>query len=185
MDESAAEPTGRKVKKVGLRRIESADWVAVHGWASMAESCVYQPWGPNTEAETQEFVARAVAAWDARPQVRYVYLALADGRTVGSGEVLVRNAEHRHGEIAYGVHPSLWGQGYGTALARALAAVGFQQLGFHRITATCDPRNVGSARVLEHAGFRYEGRMRETLLLRDGWRDSSVYSLLETSPAPR
>jgi RimJ/RimL family protein N-acetyltransferase len=25
----------------------------------------------------------------------------------------------------------------------------------------------------------YEGRMRQTLLIRDGWRDSKIYSILE------
>jgi RimJ/RimL family protein N-acetyltransferase len=49
--------------------------------------------------------------------------------------------------------------------------------------ATCDPRNVASARVLEKVGMTYEGRMRHTLLLRDGWRDSDVYSILETDAA--
>ena len=51
--------------------------------------------------------------------------------------------------------------------------------------ATCDPRNLGSAGVLVNAGLSYEGRMRETLLLGSGWRDSSFYSILESDWAPR
>ena len=38
---------------------------------------------------------------------------------------------------------------------------------------------MASARVLAKVGMRYEGRMRETRLIRDGWRDSSLYSILE------
>jgi RimJ/RimL family protein N-acetyltransferase len=178
MSESAA-------KQVTLRRIEASDWAVVHTWASLPESSRFQPWGPNTQDETRAFVAGAAAAWDVRPQTRYVYLALADGQVIGMGEVNVRNAEHRHGEISYSLHPSVWRQGYGTALARALLGVGFGELGFHRMMATCDPRNLGSAGVLTNAGFVYEGRMRETLLLEDGWRDSSFYSILESEWAQR
>ncbi|WP_034272189.1 GNAT family N-acetyltransferase [Actinospica robiniae] len=173
MSESAA-------KHVTLRPIEAADWPAVHEWASLPETCRFQPWGPNTEDETRAFVAAAAATGDARPQTRYSYLALTDGRVIGAGEVKVRNAEHRHGEISYILHPSVWRQGYGTALARALLGVGFDELGFHRMMATCDPRNLGSAGVLTNAGLVYEGRMREALLLDSGWRDSSFYSILES-----
>jgi RimJ/RimL family protein N-acetyltransferase len=151
----------------------------------MPEFCRFQPWGPDTEVETRAFIAAAAAAWDERPQTRYAFLALVDGEPIGTGEVHVRNAEHRHGEIAYGLHPAVWGRGHGTALARVLLAIGFAELGFHRITATCDPRNVGSARVLAKAGMTHEGRMRETLLLRSGWRDSEMFGILESEWAAR
>lgn len=186
MGEPLAVPAGdMKPRKVSLRRIEAADWPIVHSWASLPEFSKYQPWGPNTEEQSREFVAKAVAAWEAEPQTRYSYIALADGKPIGGGEVQVRDALHRHGEIGYGLHPSVWRQGYGTALARALVAVGFDMLHFHRITATCHPDNAGSAAVLKRAGFRYEGRMREVLLTRSGWRDSLVFGLLENWPVPR
>jgi RimJ/RimL family protein N-acetyltransferase len=47
------------------------------------------------------------------------------------------------------------------------------------VYATCDPRNAGSARVLTKIGMTYEGRMRETVLIRDGWRDSDLYAILD------
>ncbi len=40
------------------------------------------------------------------------------------------------------------------------------------------PRNVASSKVLEKTGMTKEGRMREDLLIRDGWRDSFLYSIL-------
>lgn len=49
----------------------------------------------------------------------------------------------------------------------------------HRIYATCDPRNIGSSKVLEKVGMTREGRLREDLLIKDRWRDSLVYSILE------
>lgn len=39
--------------------------------------------------------------------------------------------------------------------------------------------HLASARVLAKLGMTYEGRLRHTQLIRDGWRDSDTYSILE------
>ncbi len=166
---------------VNLGRITADDWPAVHAWASLAQTCRYQVWGPNTEEETRDFVADAVRAWAGDPQRRFPYVARLgpDGDVVGMGELYVRSAAQRQGEIAYVVHPRLWGRGIATQIGRRLLALGFDELGLHRIYATCDPRNTGSARVLTKLGMTQEGHLRHTQLIRDGWRDSLVFGVVE------
>ena len=56
---------------------------------------------------------------------------------------------------------------------------GFGELGLHRIFATCDPRNIGSRRVLEKAGMQCEGILREHKWQKGEWRDSCLYAMLE------
>lgn len=56
--------------------------------------------------------------------------------------------------------------------------MGFADHGRHRLFGTCDPRNLASAAVLKKIGMRYEGRMRGTMYIRDGWRDSDLYARL-------
>ncbi|MER6028759.1 GNAT family protein [Streptomyces sp. NPDC001851] len=94
------------------------------------------------------------------------------------GELHVRSDVHRQGEISCIVHPRIRGQGMGTAIGRRLLAHGSGELLLHRIHATCDPRNLGSFHVLTMLGMTCEGRPRRTLLLRHGWRDSLVFSIL-------
>ncbi|MEU9957576.1 GNAT family protein [Streptomyces sp. NPDC050982] len=162
-----------------LSRIRLADWRAVHSWASLDQACRFQAWGPNTEEQTREFVADAVEAWSHSPQRRFAYAARVAGDVVGMGELHVRSRGQRQGEISYAVHPRVWGQGVGTAIGNELLARGFEDLELHRIYATCDPRNLGSARVLGKVGMTWEGRLRHTALIRDGWRDSEMFSVLE------
>ncbi|MEV0309997.1 GNAT family N-acetyltransferase [Nonomuraea fuscirosea] len=162
-----------------LRRIELADWRAVHSWASLAEVCRFQTWGPDTEEQTRTFVTTAVEAWSQAPQLRFPYAARIGGDVVGMGELHIRSREQRQGEITYVVHPNRWGQGVGTAIGNELLSRGFEENGLHRIYATCDPRNAGSARVLRKLGMTWEGRHRHTALIRDGWRDSELFSILE------
>lgn len=171
--------------RIRLRGIELTDVDAVHSWARLPEVSRFQAWGPNTEAETREFVEAAVAAWYEEPPSRFKFLAVSDDDVViGGGELSIRNRTHRQGEISYIVHPDRWGRGVGTAIGRELLRVGFEQHGLHRIYATCDPRNVGSERVLRKLGMTYEGQLREVELISDGWRDSKLFSLLESEWTP-
>jgi [ribosomal protein S5]-alanine N-acetyltransferase len=168
--------TGPESVNVVLRPIAEDDWPAVHAWASQERVCRYQVWGPNTPAQTREFVREAARAWTCVPVTRLIYAITLRGSVVGNCQLDLR--DRYQGEISYALHPDYWGQGVATAAARQLVQIGFDDQDLHRIFATCDPRNIASAAVLQRLGMQYEGRMRETTLIRDGWRDSDLYSLL-------
>jgi RimJ/RimL family protein N-acetyltransferase len=167
--------------RIILRELALEDWPAVQAYASRIEVCRYQPWGPNTPEETRCFVVDAMASAAEHPRRRYALAVTLtpDGRVIGLAEMNVRDARSGSGEISYVLHPDHWGQGIATEAAGLLLRFGFAELGLHRIFATCDPRNVASARVMEKNGLQYEGRLREALRIRDGWRDSLVYAILE------
>lgn len=59
-----------------------------------------------------------------------------------------------------------------------LVGFGFEQLGLHRIWATCSTENAGSARVLEKLGMRPEAHFKEDVNIRGRWRDSYLYAVL-------
>ncbi|MBB5939530.1 GNAT family N-acetyltransferase [Streptomyces zagrosensis] len=172
------EETATREPTVMLDRLRPGDWVAVHAWRRLDQVCRFQPWGPETQEQTQAFVREAARAWSRDPQYRFPYLARRGDDVVGMGELHVRDEEQRQGEVVCFVHPNAWG-GTGTAIAHELLRRGFEQLGLHRIYATCDPRNRRSARVLTKVGMTYERRHRHTVLIRDGWRDSDIFSILE------
>jgi len=168
-------------RRLVLRDVEMDDWSAVHAYSSCPDVVQYQPWGPNTPDESHAFVAQIVAAAREVPRMVYqlaVTLGESDGRCIGTGALQVHSLNHGQGEIGYFLHPDVWGRGYATETARLLLGFGFTDLGLHRIFATCDPRNTVSAHVLEKVGMTYEGRLRQTMCLRDGWRDSAMYSIL-------
>jgi RimJ/RimL family protein N-acetyltransferase len=176
------ESTALSSERVVLRELMREDWPAIHAYASRIEVCRYQPWGPNTPDETTAFVEAAIASAQENPRQRYVLTValVEDDKVVGLTEINVRDAGFAVGEIAYVLHPDYWGRGIATEAAQRLLRFGFEILGLHRIYATCDPRNLASSRVMEKIGMQYEGRLRETMFIRDGWRDSLVYAILAT-----
>lgn len=169
-----------------LREFEFEDWKAVHRYASQEKACIYQPWGPNNEDQTKEFLYKIIKDSLEEPHTRYAFAVelKGNGIVIGAGELNIRDEGNRIGEISYIINPEYWGRGYATEAAKLLLYFGFSSLNLHRILATCDPRNTASSRVLEKVGMKYEGRMREVLLIRDGWRDSSLYSILEKEWKP-
>jgi RimJ/RimL family protein N-acetyltransferase len=172
--------TTLETNRLVLREFEAGDWEAVHEYASDPQVVRYVEWGPNSEEDTRAFLQYALTPPEQpRRQCSLAIVLKAEGRLIGGCSIAVSNPEQREGWIGYIFNRDFWGQGYATETARALVAFGFEQLGLHRILATCDPENVASARVLEKAGMRREGHLREHLWQKGKWRDSYLYAILE------
>ena len=60
-------------------------------------------------------------------------------------------------DLAYHFARASWNKGYATEAAGAVLAHGFGPLGLDSIMAVVVPENVGSWRVMEKIGMRYEG----------------------------
>jgi [ribosomal protein S5]-alanine N-acetyltransferase len=96
---------------------------------------------------------------------------------VGLGELKTQSRRWRQGELGYAVHVKHWGRGLGTAIARSLLSIAFDSMDLHRVMATCDPETWPQRRC-RPVGMTSEGRLRHTIKIRDGWRDSSIFSIL-------
>jgi RimJ/RimL family protein N-acetyltransferase len=60
-----------------------------------------------------------------------------------------------------------------------MLALGFLRLGFHRVWGKCHTQNLASAKVMEKLGMTYEGTLREHVWLRDHFRSSRIYGMLQ------
>lgn len=170
-----------RTKRLLLRDFKEIDWRDVHEYASDREVVRYMDWGPNTPEETRRFIKRASATRKRRP--RHVYslamVSKSEDKVIGGCGINVSNPENREGWLGYCLNRRYWGRGYATETAKALIGFGFGQLNLHRIFATCDPNNTRSARVLEKAGMKWEGHIREHKWAKGKWCDSLLYAVLE------
>lgn len=165
-------------ERIILREFIYEDWIDVHNYASLQKVTQYQPWGPNTKEESKKFVAEVINDASMDPRTRYAFAIEVDSMMVGTGEINVIDFSNKTAELSYIVNPNYWGKNIATDTSKLLIEFGFKTLNLHRIYATCDPRNIASARVLEKVGMTKEGTLRENLKLMSGWRDSYLYSLL-------
>jgi ribosomal-protein-alanine N-acetyltransferase len=163
-----------------LRPFRASDVAAVHAYASDPAVVRFMDWGPNTMAETRAYVDRILAP--PAGQHPFAVVRTADGMLLGGAELQMASIEHRRADMGYVLSPGAWGNGYATEAAAALLHFGFDRLGLHKLSATCDPENAGSARVLEKIGMHREGMLRDHLLIRGEWRDRLLWAALRDRP---
>ena len=137
-------------------------------------------WSPNTREETQNYIQRGIADRKQEPRRNYELAVVlpAEDRQIRGCSLGILDLENHEGEIGYILNRDFWGQGYGTETATALLRFGFEQLDLHRIVATCDRYNIGSARVLEKVGMRREGHFVEHKWEKGKWCDSYYFAML-------
>jgi len=78
--------------------------------------------------------------------------------------------------LGYLLNRKYWNQGYITEATRKVIAFGFEQLGLHRIIASCDPANIGSYRVMEKIGMQREGYLAGRENVQGVWRDFPAFT---------
>ena len=164
---------------VKLRRLEWDDIDAVHALISRMDVVRHMLLPLCSREESEKFLRESLVESPSDPW-RSIVRAIGQcpsGDLVGlCGVVILRGAEE--GEIWYLVNPECWGRGVATEAAKQLLALGFGELGLHRIWATCLPENPASARVLEKVGMRKEGFLLKNLKIHGVWKSSSLYAML-------
>jgi ribosomal-protein-alanine N-acetyltransferase len=142
-------------ERLSLRPFRPEDRPAVHAYAADPAVVEFMEYGPNTEAETDEFMSEALVPLPGkwlRALVRR-----SDDAVIGAAQLTVLSDQHLRGELGYVLTRSAWGLGYATEAAAAVLA---------------------SVRVLEKIGMHREGIMREHYLIRGQWRDRALYAKL-------
>jgi ribosomal-protein-alanine N-acetyltransferase len=165
-----------------LREFHAADHAAVHAFAGDAEVTRYTDWGPNDPADTTGFLTEVVRDALDVPRSRFglAMVTREDGALIGSIELEVTSVTDGRANLGYVLGRPWWGHGYASEAAAALLRFGFGDLGLHKISATCDPDNAASVRVLTKVGMRREGHLHDHLRLRGQWRDRLLYAALST-----
>jgi ribosomal-protein-alanine N-acetyltransferase len=163
-----------------LREFVEDDWRAVHAFLSDPEVSRYVPFQPPTEEETREEIRKAIDGQRAQPpQYDFALVLRSTGTLIGLCRLTMRPDELRQAELLYLLNRHYWGRGYATEAVRAVLGYGFEELGLHRVYATCRPANVASSRVMEKVGMQREGHLRRHRWMKGTWQDSLLYAILE------
>ncbi|MEI7530117.1 MAG: GNAT family protein, partial [Elusimicrobiota bacterium] len=84
---------------------------------------------------------------------------------------------NRQAELGYTLAPEHQGKGYATEAVVRVVEYLFK-LKKHRITATADPRNTPSIKLMERLGMRKEGHFKKSFWTGKAWADDVAYALL-------
>jgi RimJ/RimL family protein N-acetyltransferase len=111
----------------------------------------------------------------------------ADGALAGGiGFTLRTDVERIGAEVGYWIGRAFWGRGIATAALRLLTAHAFSaRPELRRLFAVPFAANAASARVLEKAGYRREGTLRQSVIKDGRVQDQFMYAILRDELEPR
>ena len=134
---------------------------------------------PYTQKDAEEYISSMLSA---DKEKTFAFAITADGRVVGSiGIFRCDNIHFRTAEMGYYIGEPYWGKGMGTGAVRQACDYVFSNTDIIRIFAEPFSHNTASCRVLEKAGFAFEGLLRSNAVKNGRVIDMKMYSLIKES----
>jgi [ribosomal protein S5]-alanine N-acetyltransferase len=164
------------------------------------KTCVIRPWRAGDEApliahannynvwrNMRDRFPHPYTAEDAHEWIRSAseesprtnFAIEVDGEAVGGIGLVLNGDIHRcSAEIGYWLGEAFWGRGVVTEAVRALTQWAFDNFNLSRIYAGVLEWNPASMRVLEKAGYQFEGRLRKAVVKQNQVMDEFIYSIV-------
>jgi RimJ/RimL family protein N-acetyltransferase len=163
-----------------LRDFVPDDWRAAHIYESDPQTVRYQSFGPFSEEQSRDYIARNLESIRARPRRLYdlAVVLREDDSLVGRCGLSQSVSEPDEAALWYILNRGYWRRGLMSEAARRLLRFGFEELGLRRVWADTDPRNAASIRLLEKLGMRREAHFRENVFVKGEWCDTLIYAIL-------
>lgn len=132
---------------------------------------------PYTEQDGLSFISDMLSA---NENETFAFAITIDNKVIGSIGVFRQGNIHRQtAELGYYIAEEYWGKGIMTEAVKQICKYVFDKSDIIRIYAEPFAYNTASCRVLEKAGFQYEGTLRNNAVKNGKVIDMKMYSLLK------
>ena len=133
---------------------------------------------PYTEQDGEEYISAMLSSDE---KETFAFAITADNKVIGSIGVFRQENIHRQtAELGYYIAEEYWGKGIMTEAVKQICEYVFDKSDIIRIYAEPFAYNTPSCRVLEKAGFQYEGTLRSNAVKNGKVIDMKMYSYLKT-----
>ena len=131
---------------------------------------------PYTEQDGKDFI---FAMLSADGNETFAFAITVNNIVIGSISIFRQGNIHRQtAELGYYIAEEYWGKGIMTEAVKQICRYVFDKTDIVRIYAEPFANNTASCRVLEKAGFQYEGTLRKNAVKNGKVLDMKMYSLL-------
>lgn len=155
---------------------DAADVARLCGDWEVAETTLNIP-HPYELPMAEEWIGGHQRAFDEGEAVTFAISGKETAELIGAISIHVQKG-NRLAEVGYWVGKPYWNRGYATEATKAVIAYGFDQLDLNRIQARHMTKNPASGRVMEKAGMKREGILRQSIFRWRTFEDVALYSIL-------
>ncbi|NJL25739.1 MAG: GNAT family N-acetyltransferase [Calothrix sp. SM1_5_4] len=157
-----------QTKRLSLTPFRSEDLKDIFDYASDEVLTRFLTWKAHRSLDdSRAFLRRVGEITSARAGDLCFVFAIRErenGRVIGS--IDFKNTNRFCGQIDYCLARPRWNQGLMAEATSALRDWVFANVpGLIRLQSYCDPRNIGSRRVMEKIGMQYEGLLRKWIIV--------------------
>lgn len=132
---------------------------------------------PYTRKDAEEYIT---AMRSADKTKTFAFAVIVDDMVVGSiGVFRCDNIHFRTAEMGYYIGEPYWGKGIMTSIVKQTCHFVFENTDIIRIFAEPFQHNTASCRVLEKAGFQFEGLLRQNAVKNGKVVDMKLYARLK------
>jgi ribosomal-protein-alanine N-acetyltransferase len=183
MADAASDFPTLATERLRLRAFVPEDAAAFGALLALPEVTRHSNWRDAPDAaQAAGFIAHMSGLFPSGGGCGWAIEELASGELIGAIRYNYFVPSWRCGEVGYEIHPRAWGRGLMTEALRAVVPVGHGRFGLNRIDAWTLEGNPASDRVLEKAGFRYEGTQRQKGYFKDRFHDFRTFARLAEDP---
>ncbi len=163
-----------------IRPIKVTDKNEIFKYRSDKESNIYQEWIPESIDDVEIFIDKvAKQINETKTWFQFVIIEKETQKLMGDLGVHFWDDENKQVEIGCTLNKDFQNKGYATEAVEKVIDYLFKELNKHRITASIDPQNINSKRLVERIGFRKEAHFVESLMINGNWVDDLIYALIE------
>ncbi|MDB5196622.1 MAG: hypothetical protein JWP88_993 [Flaviaesturariibacter sp.] len=132
----------------------------------------------KTFEETQAQLEWYKKNWEEGTGLNWKITSKETGESIGVISVYYYKPEHKKAEIGYWLLPRFWQQGIASEVIQPVVDYWKTEKDLHRLEAFVEEENIASIKLMEKAGFTYEGIMRDCEIKFGKYVSLRIYSLL-------
>lgn len=163
-----------------IRPILPKDASALYRYRKDIDSNRYQSWIPKTLEEAMLFIKNTSSLINT-PNTWFQLVVLEKKSNVLIGDIGLHFFDENNKQVEVGctLDKHFQGNGFATEALFKILDLLFNDFSKHRITASVDPDNLSSIKLLERLGFRKEAHFKKSLCMDGKWIDDVIYAILE------
>lgn len=179
------------MNKLGTQRIETERLILrrlvmedaedmFNGWCNDPEVGRFLTWPPHGDIEvTKGLLTEWIAQYEKGDYFNWAIELKEAGKAIGNISVVSLREDIAAAEIGYCMCRAYWGQGIMPEALKAVMDFLFDEVGMNRVAAKHDVKNPKSGRVMEKAGMKTEGILRQSGINNQGIYDEVWHSMIK------
>ena len=169
-----------KTPRLRLRPLQPSDAEEAFRVLSNTTAMKYYGTPPhiNLEFTQKQFIDITLSRFKHRDAVSFVVTLKDEDKYIGHISAMQFDRVFKFAELAYIIDEEYWGQGIATEAVTKVVDFLVNTMKIHKIRAGFFANNIASKKVLQKAGFKQEGYLRDNALLDGEFEDEYVMAFL-------